>query len=78
MQGRTIFLSILIAGLSPTVALAGETAKRVPCSKEQAQQGQQRPQAREQTLQQQRAKRQGCPVARPIPPVVDPTPIFLL
>ena len=76
MQGRTIIYSILIAGLSPTGALAAETIKRLPCVKEQGQQAQQRQQSREQ--QQQRSKRQGCPVQRTIPPVVDPTPIFLL
>ena len=75
MQGRTILYSILIAGLSPTAALAGDTIKRQPCSKEQVQQPQQRQQGRE---QQQRSKRHGCPVERTIPPVVDPTPIFLL
>jgi hypothetical protein len=75
MQGRTIFYSILIAGLSPSTALAAETIKRLPCAKEQGQQGQQRQQAKE---QQQRSKRQGCPVVRAIPPVVDPTPVFLL
>jgi len=74
MQGRTIFYSILIAGLSPTAALAGETIKRLPCAKEQAQPAQQRQQAKD---QQQRAKRQDCPVVR-IPPVVDPTPVYLL
>ena len=75
MQGRAIFYSILIAGLSPTGALAGETIKRLPCAKEQAQQIQQRQQAKE---QQQRSKRPGCPVERTIPPVVDPTPVFFL
>jgi hypothetical protein len=75
MQGRLIIFSILVAGLSPTAALAGETIKRLPCAKEQPQQAQQRQQARE---QQPRTKRQGCPVVRSIPPVVDPTPLFLL
>jgi hypothetical protein len=75
MQGRTIIYAILIVGLIPTGALAAETIKRLPCAKGQAQQTQQRQQAKE---PQQRAKRQGCPVERIIPPVVDPTPIFLL
>ena len=75
MQGRTIFYSILIAGLSPSTALAGEAVKRLPCSKEQAQQASQRQPAKE---QQQRSRRNGCPVVRTIPPVVDPTPMFLL
>ena len=76
MQGRTIIYSILVAGLFPTGALAGETVKRQPCIKEQAQQAQQRQQVKEPD-QQPRSKRQGCPVVR-IPPVVDPTPIFIL
>ena len=76
MQGRFFFYSILIAGLSPATALAGETIKRLPCVKEQSQQAQQRQQAKE--PQQQRSKRNGCPVVRTIPPVVDPTPVFLL
>ena len=75
MQGRTIFYSILIAGLSPSAALAAENIKRLPCSKDQAQQAPQRQQARE---QQQRSRRNSCPVVRTIPPVVDPTPMFLL
>ena len=75
MQGRMILYSILVAGLSPTTALAAETIKRLPCAKEQAQQAQQRQQVRD---QQQRTKRQGCPVVRSIPPVVDPTPVFFL
>ena len=77
MQGRTIFFSMLIAGLSPTTALAAETIKRLPCAKEQGQQAQQRQQAKEQP-QQQRSKRSDCPVVRSIPPVVDPTPVFFL
>ena len=76
MQGRTIIYSILIAGLSPTTALAAETIKRLPCANQQAQQSAQRQQARDQ--QQQRGKRQGCPVQRVIPPVVDPTPVYFL
>ena len=75
MQGRFFFYLILAAGLSPTTALAAETVKRLPCAKEQTQQVQQRQQSKE---PQQRTKRQGCPVERIIPPVVDPTPIFLL
>jgi hypothetical protein len=74
MQGRMIIFSILVAGLCPTTALAGDTIKRLPCAKEQPQQVQQRQQTREQ----QRAKRRDCPVVRTIPPVVDPTPLFLL
>ena len=74
MQGRIIFYAILVVGFTPTAALAGETIKRLPCAKDQVQQSQQRPPAKE---PQQRNKRQDCPVVR-IPPIVDPTPIFLL
>ena len=79
MQGRTIIYSILIAGLSPTATLAADTIKRMPCVKEQAQQARQRQQVKDQEpQQQQRTKRQGCPVVRTIPPVVDPTPVYVL
>ena len=77
MQGRLFIYSILIAGLSPATALAAETIKRLPCSKEQGPQAQQRQQTKEQP-QQQRSKRTGCPVVRSIPPVLDPTPVFFL
>ena len=73
-----IIYSILIAGLSPTATLAAETIKRMPCIKEQTQQARQRQQVKEQEQPQQRSKRHGCPVVRTIPPVVDPTPVFVL
>jgi transcription initiation factor TFIID subunit TAF12 len=74
MQGKLIIGMIALGALSPTPALAGETAKRQPCAKsEQPQTQQQRQQA-----QQQRSKAQDCRTTRNIPPVVDPTPWFLL
>ena len=77
MQGRLFIFSILVAGLSPTTAVAAEAMKRSPCAKEQGRQAQQRQQARE-SQQQQRGKRSDCQVVRSIPPVVDPTPVFFL
>ena len=74
MQGKLIFGAILLAGLTPA-AIAGEPVKRPACSKaEQNQQAQQR----QQQAQQQREKTQECRIPRVIPPVVDPTPFFLL
>lgn len=73
MQGKLIF-AIACATLGSTAALAGDSVRRQTCPK--AEQAQQRPQQAQQP--QQRAKPQGCPLSRPIPPVVDPTPMFLL
>ena len=73
MQGKLV-IAILLTALGPSSAMAGEPVRRQSCQKvEQPQQRQQQVQP-----QQQRAKPQGCPVHRTIPPVVDPTPIFLL
>ena len=74
MQGRHFFTFIAIAALAQTAALAGEVRK--PCPREQAQQQPQRQQANQ--AQQQRARSQGCPVYRNVPPIVDPTPLFIL
>lgn len=74
MQGKLIFGAILLAGLA-SPAFAGEPVKRPACSKaEQNQQAQQR----QQQTQQQRERAQECRIPRVIPPVVDPTPFFLL
>ena len=74
MQGRLIIGAIAFAAFGSSAAIAGEPVKRIACQK--VEQPQQRlPQAQ---VQQQRAKPQGCPVTRTIPPVVDPTPTFLL
>ena len=78
MQGKLI-IAITLAAFGPTAAVAGDSIRRVTCSRgeQPAQQRQQR--AQQQTPQQQpRARSQGCPVYRAIPPVVDPTPMFLL
>ena len=73
MQGKLIIGAILLAGLTPA-AIAGEPVKRPTCGKTEAQQPQQRPQQ----AQQQREKVQECRIPRVIPPIVDPTPFFLL
>jgi len=73
MQGRLIIGAFIVAAVGPSAALAGEPVRRATCQK--AEQPQQRPQP---VQQQPRTKPQGCPVTRTIPPVVDPTPTFLL
>lgn len=75
MQGKLISLAILGAALAPSAAVAGETIKRQICTKaEQASPVQQRQQ--QQQLQQRKTPE--CRVQKIIPPVVDPTPYFLL
>lgn len=74
MQGK-LTIAILLSALGTSSAMAAEPVRRQACQK--AEQPQQR-QQQSQSQQQQRAKPQGCPVNRTIPPVVDPTPIFLL
>ncbi len=77
MQGKLV-IAIALAALGSTAALAGESIRRMACPKtEQPQQRLQQGQKLQQQ-QQQRARQQGCPVNRAIPPVVDPTPFFLL
>ena len=73
MQGK-LLIGVMTALLGSTGAMAAEQIKRQPCPKteQQVQQRQQPAQQRE------RAKPQGCPVTRNIPPAVDPTPNFLL
>jgi hypothetical protein len=74
MQGKLIIGAILLGGLTP-VAHAAEQLKRPTCEKvEPAQQVQQR----QQPAQPQREKAQDCRIPRNIPPVIDPTPSFLL
>jgi hypothetical protein len=63
--------------LGSTGAMAAEQIKRQPCPKTE-QQEQQQQQRQQQAQQRERAKPQGCPVYRNIPPAVDPTPYFLL
>ena len=79
MQGKLIF-AIAITAFGQTAALAGDSIRRIACPRgEQQQTVQRQRQAQQQNIQQQpRARSQGCPVYRAIPPVVDPTPTFLL
>ena len=79
MQGKLV-IAIALAAFGSTAALAGDSIKRITCPRGE-QQVQQRKQVQQQAPQQQqqpRARSQGCPVYKSIPPLVDPTPIFLL
>jgi hypothetical protein len=73
MQGRLIIGAMVFSAFGSSAVLAGEPVKRIACQKVEQPQQQRQPQ-----VQPQRAKPQGCPVTRTIPPVVDPTPTFLL
>jgi hypothetical protein len=72
MQGRFIIGAFAFATFGSSAAFAAEPVKRWTCPKAE------QPQQRQQQVQQQRTKPQGCPVTRTIPPVIDPTPTFLL
>jgi hypothetical protein len=75
MQGRMIFGLTILSALAPAEAMAAEiVAKRQGCRIEQPQQQARAPQQQ----QQQRGRLWDCREKRTIPPVVDPTPIFLL
>lgn len=69
MQGR-ILIGLLVATV-PVAGLCAEAPRRPVCTKAEAQQ------ARQPQQQQPRTK-QDCPQAKPVPSVVDPTPVFLL
>ncbi len=74
MQGKFIIGAIALAALTPAAAHAGAPAKQPSCSKaEPPQSAQQRPQQA-----QPRTRPAWCPATRTIPPIVDPTPTFLL
>jgi len=74
MQGKRIFGFIVLAAISSSGAMASDLPKRMICSKaDPVQQVQQR-----QQQQQQRARTPECRASRIIPPVIDPTPLFLL
>lgn len=75
MQGRLIFGMAMLSVLAPTEAMAAETGRRQGCRVESPQQRQKQVQGQQ---EQQRSRTQDCREKRPIPPVVDPTPIFLL
>ena len=77
MQGKLIFVAFLGSALTPSVAMAADSVKRQTCAKNEVQAQQVRNQQRQQG-QQPRAKTQDCKTTRDIPPVVDPTPYFLL
>jgi hypothetical protein len=77
MQGKLIFVALLASGLTPSVATAADAVKRQTCAKNEVQPQISRDQQRQQG-QQQRTKTQDCKATREIPPVVDPTPYFLL
>jgi hypothetical protein len=75
MQGK-LLIAITLAAMGADAAICGETVRRQPCQK--AEQPQQRQQTTQQQQQQRKQQPQGCVVTRTIPPVVDPTPFFLL
>jgi len=77
MQGKLIFVAFLASALTPSVAMAADSVKRHTCAKNEVQAQQGRDQQRQQG-QQPRTKNQDCKATRDIPPVVDPTPYFLL
>jgi hypothetical protein len=70
MQGKLTLGIILVLAVTPTAAIAGETKRQVCSKTEQQQTVQQR--------QQPRVREPECRTRRPIPPVVDPTPVFLI
>jgi hypothetical protein len=77
MQGKLIF-AIAITAFGQTAAIAGDSIRRTGCPRGEQRVQQPQRQAQQNQQQQPRARSQGCPVNRAIPPVVDPTPMFLL
>ncbi len=76
MQGK-VAIAVVLAAFGADAAICGESVRRQPCPKvEQSQQRQQ--QQSQQQAQRKPQQPQGCVVTRTIPPVVDPTPVFLL
>ena len=76
MQGK-LGIAMILAAFGSTGAIAGESIKKIACPRVEQRAPQQRQQVPQ--AQQQRPKAApGCPVTRNIPPVVDPTPVFLL
>jgi hypothetical protein len=71
MQVRLIIGLIAFSAVTPTAAIAGDSAKRQTCPKIE------QPQPRQQA-QQHRVRPPECRTQRSIPPVIDPTPLFLL
>ena len=70
-----IFGLAILSAMAPAEAMAAEiVSKRQGCRVEQSQQQAKAPQSQ----QQQRGRNQDCREKRTIPPVIDPTPLFLL
>ena len=69
-------IAIVLAAFGADAAICGESVRRQPCPK--AEQAQQRQQQQPQQQPQRKPQPQGCVITRTIPPVVDPTPVFLL
>ena len=78
MQGRLIIGMAIVSVLAPANAMAAEVGRRQGCRVENPQPQRQKQVQGQQEQQQQRARVQDCREKRAIPPVVDPTPIFLL
>ena len=76
MQGK-LGIAILLAAFGSTGAIAGESIRKIACPRAEQPAVQQRQQVPQAQQQRPRAS-QGCPVSKTIPPVVDPTPVFLL
>ncbi|MGI8931720.1 MAG: hypothetical protein ACR2FK_04985 [Sphingomicrobium sp.] len=74
MQERLILATIAISLLTPAAAVAGEIVRRPLCPKIEPQ----RQPLPQQQVHQQRVRTPECRSARPVPPVVDPMPFFLL
>jgi hypothetical protein len=77
MQGK-LAIAIVLAAFGADAAICGESVRRQPCPKAEQQQRQQQSQQSQQQSQRKQPQPQGCVVTRTIPPVVDPTPVFLL
>ena len=76
MQGRLILTMTMMSALVPAEAMAADAGRRQGCRLEQQQPRQK--QVKNEQQQQQRARHPDCREKRSIPPVVDPTPIYLL
>lgn len=72
MQGK-LFIAMALTAFGSSAALAAEAVKRQGCKLEQSQQRQQQVKS-----DQQRLRYQECRQQKQIPPVVDPTPWFVL
>ena len=73
MKGGLISIAIAILTLAPSAAFAAETTRRPVCPKVEPQRA-----PSQASQQQQRIRAPECRTTRIVPPVVDPTPFFLL